>query len=430
MDLSRLRPTALLVASAVVIGAVGCAPAAANAPAAAATPAATADVWDSTRVHSFAVNYDADDYDAMIATYVATEQKEWIAATVTVDGVTYENAGLKLKGNSSLRGLSTDADAQISAAAPESLPWIIRLDKFVDGQTHGGAAEFAVRANSTQTALNEAVALDLLAAAGLASQEAIAARFSAGGSDDVLRLIVENPTDTWMTRELGVGSLYKAEAGGDYSYRGDDPDAYTDIFDQEGGTDDLVPLIDFLRWINDASDAEFAADLDDHLEVEAFATYLAFQDLIGNQDDIDGPGNNSYLFADSGSDRMTVVSWDLNLAFGQANVGGGPGDASRGPGAHVAADGAPPERPDGAQGPGGGPGGTSNVLSARFLADDDFAQLVQQQRERLQIDLFDSGLAAGILTERTAAVEAGASDLVAPATIASEAETLSAAFPS
>ena len=29
------------------------------------------------------------------------------------------------------------------------------------------------------------------------------------------------------------GILYKAESGGDYSYRGDDPEAYDEVFDQE-----------------------------------------------------------------------------------------------------------------------------------------------------------------------------------------------------
>ena len=48
-------------------------------------------------------------------------------------------------------------------AAAEDLPWLIRLDKFVDGQTHDGHEDIVVRSNNSQTSLNEAVALDLLA---------------------------------------------------------------------------------------------------------------------------------------------------------------------------------------------------------------------------------------------------------------------------
>ena len=58
-----------------------------------------------------------------------------------------------------------------------------------------------------------------------------------------LRLVVENPGDDWEVENFsGDGILYKAESGGDYSYRGDDPAAYEEVFDQESGEDDLTPL--------------------------------------------------------------------------------------------------------------------------------------------------------------------------------------------
>ncbi|GAA5028809.1 CotH kinase family protein [Microbacterium fluvii] len=399
-----------------------------------ATPASDAtgaesDLWDSEVVHTISVDYDQSDYDAMIQTYLDTEEKDWIEATVVIDGETYEDAGLKLKGNSSLRGLSTSADAELSSESPEDLPWLVRLDKYVDGQNHDGTTELVVRGNSSETALNEAVALGMLAEAGLASQQAIAVRFSADGSDERLRLVIENPDDGWMERELGDGMLYKAEAGGDYSYRGDDADAYAEVFDQEGGGDDLQPLIDFLEWINEVDDETFAADLDEHLDVDGFATYLAFQELVGNSDDIDGPGNNSYLYYDPATSRMTVVTWDLNLAFGASPGGGGFGGGG-GDGGDRGGDGG--GRPgdaggDGGGGFGGGQGGGfggSNVLAERFLADADFAALYRSELERLQAEIVDSGDAQHLVDQWTQTLLDGASDLVDSATIHSDADEI------
>lgn len=399
---------------------------------------AASGLWDSGSVHEITIDFDQDAYDAMVQTYLDSETKEWISATVTIDGVTYENAGLKLKGNSSLRALSTDADAELSAENPEDLPWVIRLDKFVEGQNHEGTTELVVRGNSTETALNEALALELLDAAGLASEQAIAVRFSAGGSDETLRLVIENPNDAWMQAELGDGLLYKAEAGGDYSYRGDEATAYTDVFDQEGGESDLTPLIDFLQWVNESSDDEFAAGLADRLDVDAFATYLAFQDLVQNTDDIDGPGNNSYLYYDPATGRMTVVNWDLNLAFGASPGGGGPGGA----GGFVGGDGAPPagggmpgapgaqEAPTDSTMPtrptGGGPGGRSNILVERFLATDEFAALYAEAQETLQAELVDSGVAADALQEWTQVLIDDAADLVTVDVIQQESDDLAA----
>ena len=102
----------------------------------------------------------------------------------------------------------------------------------------------SIRSNGSETALNEAVALELLSAAGLTSQEAVPTGFSVNGSDSVLRLAIEDPEDHWMAQNFeGAGALYKAEATGDWSYRGDDPEAYDEVFDQEAGDDvtDLHP---------------------------------------------------------------------------------------------------------------------------------------------------------------------------------------------
>jgi len=410
---------------------------------AAATSSASTDagaasaLWDATAVHSISVSYDDADYDDLIEAYLSTGDKVWISASVTIDGETFDDVGLKLKGNSTLRSLSTDADASLSSQNPEDLPWIIRLDKFVDGQSLDGTTELVVRGNSSETSLNEALALDLLAQAGLASQPAIATRFSVDGSAETLRLVIENPSDEWAERELGDVLLYKAEAGGDYSYRGDDASAYEDVFDQEAGEDDLTPLIDFLQWINESSDATFAAELGEHLDVDAFATYLAFQELVDNFDDIDGPGNNSYLSYDPGTGLMTVVTWDLNLAFGASPSGGGPGgEGGGGPG------GQGNERP-GLPAPsaedesvaqpaaevGGAPrGGGSNILAERFLGADEFQAMYAAELDRLQAELVDSGDAATTLQKWTETLTEGASDLVPEATIAEESNALVSAL--
>ena len=401
----------------------------------------TASFWDSSTVHSISVDVDDDALAELLETYESTGDKEWIEATVTIDGEVYEGAGLKLKGNSSLKSVTSDDD-------PSGIPWIIRLDKFVDSQNHEGITEFVVRGNSSETALNEAVALDLLDLAGLASEQAAATRFTIAGST-ALRLVVENPGDSWNDSTLGATALYKAESGGDYSYRGDDPESYTDVFDQEAGDDDLAPLISFLEFINDSDDETFSAELSQHLDVTEFATYLAFQDVVDNFDDIDGPGNNSYLAYDADTGLMTVVNWDLNLAFGASPGGvgaggaGGDGMAMPDPGDAAAADrgdaAAPegdaradrPTRPDddaGAQMGGGGGRGGSNILASRFLADEDFHALYESELEELKDLFYGSGAAEDILQTWSDALVTGAGDLVDADVIAADAADLTASF--
>ena len=443
------------------------------------------DFYDTGLVHSITIDYEDADYQAMLDAYTETGDKGWIPATVTIDGTVFEQVGLRLKGNSSLRGIgddteagaepSTNADAGADGGAgtdggaadggdgsvdtddPESLPWLIRLDKYVDGQSYQDRSEFVVRGNTTESSLNEAVALELIGLSGLETEKSAAVRLSVNGGDEALRLVMESiDDDLWNDDTFeNDGITYKADSGGDYSYRGDDPAEYTDIFDQKTGEDDLTPLMEFLDFINNSDDATFAAELSTYLDVDAFATYLAAEDLTGNFDDIDGPGNNSYLRYDSSTGLITVVAWDANLSFGA--IGGGdfgtlpdgampdgampdgvmPGGAmpdGEMPGGEMP-EGIPEgEIPDGMpeggmpDGAGGAAMSGGNILATRFLADSTFSALVDSETASLTTSLYDSGDAQAILDRWTALLQDQASDLISADTLQSEADDIASYF--
>lgn len=385
------------------------------------------ELFDSSVVHAISVTFDADAYDEIISAYVSTGDKDWMEVTVTVDGTTFESVGMRLKGNSSLFSLT-----EATSGSPEDLPWLIRFDKYIDGQTYQGYTDLVIRSNSTETALNEAVALELLDLSGLAAQEAMATSFTMNGGETELRLAVELPDEDWDDANFDTSdaALYKADSEGDYSYRGDDTDAYVDVFDQKAGEDDLEPLIAFLDFINNSDDETFFANIGDYLDVDAFSTYLAFQDLVGNQDDIDGRGNNSYLHYDYETGQMTVVNWDLNLAFETANVTGGPGldvpgDRPAPPGGAAPVAGGP-ETATGGVAPGaGGPGaGGSNILVERLMADTDFADLYAAKTAELSEVFYGSGAVDSIIAEWVEVLAQGASDLVDMDTINAEAAAI------
>ena len=367
------------------------------------------EMFDHSLVHEISAVFDDVAYREMIDTFAATGDKEWIEATVTLDGVSYDQVGMRLKGSSSLSALRNDvsasSDATGDAAVPETLPWLIRLDRFDEDQHHQGLVDLVVRPNASTTALNEAVALELLDVAGLATQKAVATGFSVNGSDPVLRLVIEHPDDVWMAENFGAdGALYKSEAEGDWSDRGDDPDTYDDVFDQEAGDDtaDLDPLIDLIEFLDSSDDARFAAELPTRLDIEAFATYLAAQDLISNHDDIDGRGNNSYLYLDPATGRFTVVAWDHNLAFGAF----------------------------GALPPGSGPGalGGSNVLADRFHAEPEFEARYQEKLTALRTRFYDEGAATEILDHWVTLLQTEAADLVDPTVVTEEAAVITPYF--
>jgi spore coat protein CotH len=399
------------------------------------------------QVHDISLRLDPAAFNAMVEAYKATGEKEWIESTVFIDGVEYRQVGVRLKGNSSLCEVILNPN-------PTAAPLLVKLNHFVQKQHHEGLQEFVVRSNPNKTALNEAVALELLEQAGLAAQDAIATRFSVNDGNAVLRLVIESPDGEWMAEEFArSGALYKAEATGDYSYRGEDPALYDEVFDQEAGSAnaDLAPLIAFLKFINEADDAAFRSGLPARLNVDGFATYLAMQELLQNFDDIDGPGNNAYWYYDTASGQFSVVPWDYNLAFGQLQFEGPP------PGGELPPPPGPGPMPgvepgDNFVGCGGGgvdfrpaggdfsvsspdgerpgriirePGNgadSSNILVRRFLAVPEWKALYEQKQAALRTRLYTSGIAAQLLGLWAAIVDD--SGLVDSATLQSEASAI------
>ncbi|MDE3723259.1 CotH kinase family protein [Nocardiopsis sp. N85] len=436
--------------------------------------------------HTIEVTFDEQEYAEMVDTFQEEGEKEYIQADIVIDGTEIDDVGLRLKGNSTLmslrgdtgapgggtaptgtasaEGAATDGDARDGARAggpsgvslseeePENLPWLISFDEYVEGRAYQGRTELALRpaASGSDTALNEALALELTAAAGQATQDHTLTSFAVNGGEGAVRLLLESPDAAWA-RRLGDGVLYKGRADGSFDYLGEDPTEYEEAFKQINaeGAYDLTPVMGLLRFVEEADDAEFAEELGEHLDVDSFARYLALQDLISNGDAMDGPGNNFYLWYDITEDRFTVLSWDLNLAFGGMGGTGGPtGGADRdtetedtgAPGSGEPPQGMempegmePPqgmEPPEGMEmpeggGPGGGGGRGSGALKERFLANADFAALYEAAHADLYTELVESGTADDLLASVTARAET-AGDTAAAEVGATLAERITA----
>ena len=69
-----------------------------------------------------------------------------------------------------------------------------------------------------------------------------------------------------------------------------------------------------MKFLNESTDEEFAEELDDYVDTESFAKYLATQEILSNTDAMDGPGNNYYLWYDTTEKQFTVLSWEIGRA--------------------------------------------------------------------------------------------------------------------
>jgi spore coat protein CotH len=300
----------------------------------------------------------------------------------------------------------------LSDEYPASLPLLISFDKYVSGRAYQGMTQLSVRPGSP--VLNEAVSLSLTAESGQPTQRYAYTTYSVNGSPTQTRLVLEHPDEGYANSLFDSdGVLYKADANSSFTYQGDDQTTYADQFVQINaeGSQDLQPIITLLKWLDGASDEQFDAELADRVDVESFARYVATQNLLVNSDDMAGPGKNYYLWYDLGTKKISVVSWDLNLAL-SGNTDAGPHD-SIGMGGGAA--------PGGGM-PGGGGGG--NALKERFLASKALANVYEDAYRELYQHLFGSGRAIEIPDEIAQTVPA--SDGLGAEKLTSEVETLRA----
>ena len=140
----------------------------------------------------------------MIAAYEADGSKDWIAADITIDGTHRVQRGRAARGQlhaseperQRRRGGGiggTQRPPGFASDVPESLPLLIRFNKYVDGQTYQGLGEVSLRPGCP--VLNEALALALTGASGQATQRYAYTTYSVNGSPTETRLLVENPDE-------------------------------------------------------------------------------------------------------------------------------------------------------------------------------------------------------------------------------------------
>ncbi|AQA01341.1 spore coat protein CotH [Mycobacterium sp. MS1601] len=390
--------------------------------------AGTVDLFDTGVTHSLTIELTPSEYKDMITAYEKDGEKKWVTADVTIDKTPISDVAVRLKGNSTLMGLRPDdarpggapagiggptepaadngaapqsdgggmgAVATASAEDPTTLPLLIKFNENAEGRGYQGMTELSVRPGTPM--LNEALALSLTAETGQPTQRYTYAAYTING-ETTTRLLLEHPDDTYANTLFDSdGYLYKADANSRLEYRGTDQSEYADQFKQINSVDNgnLAPIINFLKWLAGADQTEFDEKLADWVDVDSLARYLATQNLLVNADDMGGPGQNYYLWYDLDSERITVVSWDLNLAM-QSNATIGPDDEVRmgplpGQTGAMPADMTP-------GGEGGGPR-IENPLKTRFLESDAFVETYLAAYWDLYDQMYGDGRADSLLEE-------------------------------
>ena len=223
----------------------------------------------------------------------------WFGATVTVDGETHADVGVRKKGF-----LGSQSDTKPSLK--------LRFDKYVDDQSLGGVMERMTLNNSRQdpSMVNTCLSYRVFAAAGNPAPRCNFATVSVNGTDLGLYVHVEEIKAPFLLRHFGSaeGNLYEGTVS-DFTptYRGtiekknnEDADDWSDI--------DAV-----VAALQDQSDAGLEA-LGEIVDLDRFLTFWAAEVLIGHWDGYAGDRNNYWFYREPGG-RFVFIPWGPDDTF-------------------------------------------------------------------------------------------------------------------
>ncbi len=289
-----------------------------------------------------------------------SENPMWVPATITFDGQTWDNVGVRYKGNSSLQtGWRSGSN---------KLPFKFDFDEFEDeypeinNQRFFGFKQLSLANGfADDTYMRDALTYDLLAEAGLVAAETafyeVILDYGAGPVNLGIYIAIEVIDDTVVERVFGSdeGNIYEGDGAGAALAAGTF-DQIAASFQKENNKDaadwsDLEALYTVLHADERTADpAAWRADLETFFDVDNFLKWLALSAALQHWDAYGSMSHNFYLYNNPETGQLTWISWDHNQV-----LGGMPGDAMGG----FAGDagGRLPDAPeDAAAGLPGGPG--------------------------------------------------------------------------
>ncbi len=223
----------------------------------------------------------------------------WFGATVTVDGETHADVGVRKKGF-----LGSQSDTKPSLK--------LRFDKYVDDQSLGGVMERMTLNNSVQdtSMVNTCLSYRVFAAAGSPAPRCNFATVSVNGKNLGLYVHVEEIKAPFLSRHFDSadGNLYEGTVS-------DFTPTYRGTIEKKNNEDaaDWSDIDTVVAALQDRSDIGLEA-LGEIVDLDRFLSFWATEVLVGHWDGYAGDRNNYWFYREPGG-RFVFIPWGTDDTF-------------------------------------------------------------------------------------------------------------------
>lgn len=226
---------------------------------------------------------------------------------------TYANCGIRPRGNSG-------RDAKKN-------PWKISFHEFMPGRRFHGLKKMNLGGDAPDPTISRSSTMfKMFRDFGVPASRTHHVWLEINDGTQVSGLYVhfENVDDIFVNAWFGNddGRLYKCrirDEPANLTFRAPgNPAAYAslDAYEEKIYDGDFQLLAEFIDFINNTTDQDFADGIGDWLNVDGFLRAQAADMVCGQWDGYWIGGNNYYLYENTDTGRIEYIPWDLDHAFG------------------------------------------------------------------------------------------------------------------
>lgn len=248
---------------------------------------------------------------------------KYVHADLEFEGEKLADVAVRYKGNGTF--------LESRASLKKSLK--IDIKKYVKGRKLAGVSMLNLHSNVTDISeMNEVLAHRAYRDAGVPAPRTSYAKVfvTVPGKYDHkyvgLYSIVENIDSNFAEERFGTrkGLIVKPSTPTMFAYLGEDWKPYTRPYESK---DDLTPeqkqqFISMCKLISNGTDAEFATEIGNYIEVDKFARYMSVLVWITDLDSLLDMGQNFYMHRDPKTKKFQFIAWDQDHSFGQFGMMG------------------------------------------------------------------------------------------------------------
>ncbi len=269
-------------------------------------------------------------FAAIVGAYIASGRPAYVDAGFKMDGEALASVGLRLR-------------APVTAGTGESeTKYSLRVNfNYFGGPRFHQIDRIHLGNNKKDPSLmRQILAARIYRAMGVPASHNTHAWVKADGSALGLYTLTELVDKRFVWAIYGdkndahEGNLYKCEPPGcDLTWKGSSKSDYLDAtcLEEDGcglvlktnendpARNNYADLIDFLDFLNHASDTDFAAGFGNKFEVDTFLRYLAVALVLADNDGYLGSIDNFYLYHRPDTGRFVFIPWDSHKSMGVRN---------------------------------------------------------------------------------------------------------------